>query len=112
MNSNVECRYPVPEGMTPRESQKQQVEQASNLRTVLEMLRQRSDVESISILKSIREASTLDDAVGLIADANLLLPARSSPQGSCKLYTFGMRKRKRQALQSNNLIQHLGSLPF
>lgn len=74
--------------MTPRESQKQQVEQAANLRTVLEMLRQRSDVESISVLKSIREAGTLDDAVGLIADASLLLPAHRSAKESCKIPRF------------------------
>ncbi|KAK3939026.1 hypothetical protein QBC46DRAFT_409619 [Diplogelasinospora grovesii] len=71
------CMRKLPEeknkGITPRQLEKQRLAEASNLRTVLGMLRSMSEAESLDMMKSIRHAQTLDDAVNMIADAGLLL---------------------------------------
>ncbi|KAJ9138468.1 Nitrogen assimilation transcription factor nira [Pleurostoma richardsiae] len=80
-SARLDCVYPVPEGMTQRAAQRQQLETAAHLRVVLDLLRSSSSRESLDITRRIREAPSLDAAVDLIKDAALLvLPGTPRPQ--------------------------------
>ncbi|KAF6810298.1 nitrogen assimilation transcription factor nira [Colletotrichum musicola] len=80
--SKKPCVYPVPEGLSQREAQKQKftrVERAhENSRRVLEMLRASRDGVSNDILQQLQHSEHLDEAIQAIADASLLLPRPGS----------------------------------
>ena len=67
--------------MSTRDARREQIENLSvtnrDLRTVLELLRNVSAPASLEVFRRIREAPTLDGAVGLISDATLLLPSHT-----------------------------------
>ena len=58
---------------------------SSDQRTVLDLLRRTPGTQVQEVLSQIREAPSLEDAVGSIADASLLLP-------NWPLQTFGSCK--------------------
>ncbi|KAF6807801.1 nitrogen assimilation transcription factor nira [Colletotrichum sojae] len=73
--SKTPCVYPVPEGLSQREAQKQKlthVERAhENSRRVLEMLRASRDGVSHEILRQLQHSEQLDETIQAIADASL-----------------------------------------
>ncbi|KAJ0166580.1 Nitrogen assimilation transcription factor nit-4, partial [Colletotrichum tanaceti] len=76
--SNSPCVYPVPEGLSQRQAQKQKLNYVSraheNSQRVLELLRASRDGASQDILKQLQHSEDLDEAIQSIADASLLLP--------------------------------------
>ncbi|EFQ26705.1 hypothetical protein CGRA01v4_09055 [Colletotrichum graminicola] len=76
--SNAPCDYPVPEGLSQREAQKQKLSHVSiaheKSQRVLELLRANRDGTSQDILKQLQHSKDLDEAIESIADASLLLP--------------------------------------
>ncbi|KAF6812580.1 nitrogen assimilation transcription factor nira, partial [Colletotrichum plurivorum] len=80
--SKTPCVYPVPEGLSQREAQKQKfthIERAhENSRRVLEMLRASRDGASHDILWQLQHSEQLDETIQAIADASLLLPRSDS----------------------------------
>ncbi|TQN69040.1 Nitrogen assimilation transcription factor nit-4 [Colletotrichum shisoi] len=76
--SNSPCVYPVPEGLSQRQAQKQKLNYVSraheNSQRVLELLRASRDGASQDILKQLQHSEHLDEAIQSIADASLLLP--------------------------------------
>lgn len=76
MANGIACEYAVPEGMTPREAEKKRIDEISmsrdNLRRVFELLRSSNEAESAGVLRKIRAAPTVDDAINMLLDASLL----------------------------------------
>ncbi|KAF9879336.1 nitrogen assimilation transcription factor nira [Colletotrichum karsti] len=76
--SKIPCVYPVPEGLSQREAQKQKLSDVSkaheNSHRVLQLLRASQDGFSYEILQQLRQPGHLDDAIQAIADASLLFP--------------------------------------
>ncbi|KAK2031267.1 hypothetical protein LX32DRAFT_714640 [Colletotrichum zoysiae] len=76
--SNAPCVYPVPEGLSQRQAQKQKLSHVSmaheKSQRVLELLRTNRDGTSQDILKQLQHSERLDEAIESIADASLLLP--------------------------------------
>ncbi|KZL67868.1 C6 transcription factor [Colletotrichum tofieldiae] len=76
--SDSPCVYPVPEGLSQRQAQKQKLDYASrayeNSHRVLKLLRASRDGASQDILKQLQHSEHPDEAVQSIADASLLLP--------------------------------------
>jgi len=76
--SNAPCAYPVPEGLSQREAQKQKLSHVSiaheKSQRVLELLRANRDGTSQDILRELQHSKHLDEAIESIADASLLLP--------------------------------------
>ncbi|KZL65364.1 C6 transcription factor [Colletotrichum tofieldiae] len=76
--SSTPCVYPVPEGLSQRQAQKQKLSHVSraheNSQRVLELLRASRDGASQDILKQLQHSEHLDEAIQSIADASLLLP--------------------------------------
>ncbi|EQB49516.1 hypothetical protein CGLO_11141 [Colletotrichum gloeosporioides Cg-14] len=74
----MRCVFPVPEGLSQREAQKQQLTQMTGVheksRRVLELLSSSPYGASLDILQKLRQARNLDEAIEDIADASLLLP--------------------------------------
>ncbi|WYZ39171.1 hypothetical protein EsH8_III_001085 [Colletotrichum jinshuiense] len=72
------CVYPVPEGLSQRQAQKQKLSHVSRAhessRKVLELLRASRDSASTDILQQLQHSEHLDEAIQTIADASLLLP--------------------------------------
>ncbi|KAL8351361.1 hypothetical protein RB601_000602 [Gaeumannomyces tritici] len=78
------CEYSVPEGLSQRDAERQRMNQVSkshrDLLTILDLLRRGPDAEAAEILRQVKTAATLEDAVARIADATLLLPGGSPEQ--------------------------------
>ncbi|KAJ0377642.1 hypothetical protein COL26b_004113 [Colletotrichum chrysophilum] len=72
------CVYPVPEGLSRSEAQKQKFTDVSRAhessRRVLELLSASQDGTSHDILQQLKHSKHLDNTVQSIADASLLLP--------------------------------------
>ncbi|KZL80738.1 c6 transcription factor [Colletotrichum incanum] len=83
--SNTPCVYPVPEGLSQREAQKQKLSHVSRAhessQRVLELLRASRDGASQDILKQLQHSEHLDEAIQSIADASLLLPRIHNHRG-------------------------------
>lgn len=84
--NSLTCEYTVPEGMTPREAEKKRIDEISmsrdNLRRVFELLRSSEESESAGILRRIRAAPTVDDAINMLLDASLLSEFQSTGKSS------------------------------
>ncbi|KAF4901009.1 Nitrogen assimilation transcription factor nirA, partial [Colletotrichum viniferum] len=76
--TKTQCVYPVPEGLSVREAQRQEFTTMSRAhessRKVLEMLSVSQDGASHEILQQLKQSNHLDDTIQSIADASLLLP--------------------------------------
>ncbi|KAI8155845.1 Nitrogen assimilation transcription factor nirA [Colletotrichum sp. SAR 10_65] len=72
------CVYPVPEGLSLKEAQKQKFTNVSRAhessRKVLELLSASQDGASNEILQQLKHSKHLDKTIQSIADASLLLP--------------------------------------
>lgn len=83
-SSGAPCEYSVPEGLSQRDAERQRMNQVSkshrDLLTILGLLRRGPDDEAAEILRQVKSAPTLEDAVARIADATLLLPGGSPEQ--------------------------------
>ncbi|TDZ44822.1 Nitrogen assimilation transcription factor nit-4 [Colletotrichum trifolii] len=80
------CVYPVPEGLSQREAQKQKLSHVSKAhessRRVLELLRASGDGSSQDILEQLQLSEHLDETIQSIADASLLLPRYDNRRAS------------------------------
>ncbi|KAL8386967.1 hypothetical protein RB595_010259 [Gaeumannomyces hyphopodioides] len=102
-SSGAACEYSVPEGLSQRDAERQRMNQVSkshrDLRTILDLLRRGPEAEAAEILRQVKSAATLEDAVARIADATLLLPGGSpeqsrdtaSPESSTSTCAYGSR---------------------
>jgi hypothetical protein len=77
-SASLICVYDLPAGLTRREAVKQDLRYLSvangNLRSVIKYMRECSEDECLAIVRHIRQADSVDDAVQALVDASLLLP--------------------------------------
>jgi hypothetical protein len=77
-SASLICIYDLPAGLTRREAVKQNLRHLSmadgNLRSVIEYIRGCSENECVVIVRRIRQADSVGDAVQALVNASLLLP--------------------------------------
>jgi len=75
--AGLTCSYDLPAGLTPREAVKRNLRHLEavngNLRAVIEYMRACSEDECRAIVRRIRQAASVDEAVQELVDASLLL---------------------------------------
>jgi hypothetical protein len=85
-SASLVCVYDLPAGLTRREAIKQNLQHLSmadgNLRSVIEYMRECSEDECLAIMRRIRQADSVDDAVQALVDASTAGMRRGSEAGS------------------------------